>query len=85
MTPRLLIATHIYPHLILRDFPKSVRRPDEVAHRTLLFADALLISACLSTPDVEEDGETLARPLCLARPELASALAKLRSEGRPSN
>lgn len=84
MKPRLEIATQIYQHLVMRDLPKSVRRPGEMAHMALLFADALLLRDDPATPpDLPgaNDGGSV-KPLREGRPELAEALKKRRASGR---
>jgi len=50
MTTRLEIATHIYARLIVRDLHRATEKPQEVAHRALLFADALLLCDQQSAP-----------------------------------
>ena len=50
MTTRLEIATHIYARLIVRDLHHATAKPQDVAHRALLFADALLLSDQQSAP-----------------------------------
>ena len=87
MKPRLEIATQIYQHLVMRDLPKSLRRPGEVAHIALLFADALLLRDDPETPpDLPgENDECSVKPLSEGRPELAEALKKRRSGYRRLN
>jgi len=87
MKPRLEIATQIYQHLVMRDLPKSLRRPGEMAHMALLFADALLLRDDPSTPpDLPDESDTCSvKPLGEGRPELASALKKRRASGRTVN
>ena len=50
MTTRLEIAMHIYARLIVRDLHHATEKPQEIAHRALLFADALLLSDQQSAP-----------------------------------
>ena len=50
MTTRLEIATHIYARLIVRDLHRAMDKPQEIAHRALLFADALLLCDQQSAP-----------------------------------
>ena len=50
MTTRLEIAMHIYARLIVRDLHHATEKPQEIAHRALLFADALLLSDEQSAP-----------------------------------
>lgn len=57
MTIRLEIATHIYARLIVRDLHRAIEKPQEIAHRALLFADALLLCDQQSAPiqaDIDE-------------------------------
>lgn len=84
MKPRLEIATQIYQHLVMRDLPKSIRRPGEMAHMALLFADALLLRDDPETPpDLPDENDTCSvKPLSKGRPELAEALKKRRASGR---
>ena len=87
MKPRLEIATQIYQHLVMRDLPKSIRRPGEMAHMALLFADALLRHDDPSMPPdlPDENDECFVKPLREDRPELAEALKKRRTSGRTVN
>ena len=57
MTTRLEIAMHIYARLIVRDLHHATEKPQEVAHRALLFADALLLSDEQSAPVKAFDGQ----------------------------
>ena len=57
MTTRLEIAMHIYARLIVRDLHHATEKPQEVAHRALLFADALLLSDQQSAPCKAFDGQ----------------------------
>jgi hypothetical protein len=60
MTPRLHIASLIYPHLLIRDFPASTENSMRNAHRALMFADALLLCDQQSAP-VEVDRQVKPR------------------------
>lgn len=87
MTPRLEVATQIYARLILRDVAQAARRPDEAAHRALLFADALILCDYQSMQAFEpNEGEACSISLLgQGRPELAEALKKRRSGDRRLN
>lgn len=50
MTTRLKIAALIFPGLIVHDLDHAIEKPQEVAHRALLFAEALLLCDFQSGP-----------------------------------
>jgi hypothetical protein len=86
MNQRLEIATHIYARLILRDLRHAIDKPQESAHRALLFADALLLCDQQSSPidscSTQQTGPQIRSNLAPA-PQLAERLMERRNK-RPT-